>query len=138
MPVVHVATSNRAVRRSFPDAYLESYKIEAKDDEKKLLLIDVSDLFRGDIAQINAQLRGFSPDRDKTFISSIKNFPENLVVETAYHFTGSRGGNPLQMLLGGGSSTLADSRSLPFKVNYNLFFLPDNGYRPRLADPRVG
>lgn len=132
----------RALKRSFADGYLEAYKIEAKQASRKSLLINVSDLFRGDIAQINQSLRGFSPDRDKTYISSIKNFPENLVVETAYHFTGSRGGNTLQAILGGGgSSTLADSRSLPLKVNYTLFFLPDNGsqgYRPRIADPRVG
>jgi hypothetical protein len=130
---------DRAMKRSFADGYIEAYKIEAKQASRKSLLINVSDLFRGDIAQINAQLRGFSPDRDKTYIASIKNFPENLVVETAYHFTGSRSSNPLAAILGGGgSAALADSRSLPFKVNYTLFFLPENGYKPRVADPRVG
>ncbi|MCS6863263.1 MAG: zinc-dependent metalloprotease, partial [Abditibacteriales bacterium] len=37
-----------------------------------------------------------------------------------------------------GNAPLADPRSVPLTVNYNLFFLPQNNYRPRLADPRVG
>jgi hypothetical protein len=123
----------RAVQRSFPDAYLDSYKIEAKQPERKSLLINVSDLFRGDISQISTALGSlsFSLDREKTYVASIKNFPENLVVETAYHFSSS-GRNSFF------SETLADPRSMPLKISYTLFPLSDNGYRPRLADPRVG
>ncbi len=119
----------RAVQRSFADGYLDSYKIEAKQPERKSLLINVSDLFRGDIANFATQIPGYTLDREKTYVASIKSFPENLVVETAYHFTGNGRG---------GEDTLADPRSLPFRVVYTLFALPDNGYRPRLADPRVG
>ena len=130
----------RAVRRSFADAYLESFKVEAQQAERKSLLINVSDLFRGDLAQIGQYFSassgapgGYSMDRDKTFVTSVKNFPENLVVETQYHFTrgGARPG-------AAGGATLADPRSAPFKVNYTLFPLPENGYHPRLADGRVG
>jgi hypothetical protein len=141
----------RAVHRSFADAYLEVYKVEAKQPDRKSLLIDISDLFRGDIAQISSLFRSFgggllgalggggsySLDRDKTIITRIKSYPENLSVETSYHFTGSGGGGLLAQLLGGGD-VLADSRSIPFKVSYTLFSLSDNGYRPRLYDPRVG
>jgi hypothetical protein len=42
----------RSVQRSFADAYLEAFKIEAKSDEGKRLLIDVSNLFRSDLIQI--------------------------------------------------------------------------------------
>jgi hypothetical protein len=142
----------RAVRRSFADAYLDAYKIEAKQPDRKSLLINVSDLFRGDIAQISQALSGgggiasllglpggtsYSLDREKTYIAAIKNFPENLVIETQYHFTRSGGGRSgLLALLS--STTLADARSIPLRVNYNLFALTDNGFRPRLADSRVG
>lgn len=135
----------RAVKRSFADAYLESFRIEARSEERKSLLINISDLFRSDIAQITrlAQAAGgaYSIDREKTVINALKNFPNNLVVQTAYHLVRAGGG-------GGGASfsipgmssgaPLADPRSLPLEVTYNLFFLPENGYRPRLADPRVG
>jgi hypothetical protein len=135
----------RAVKRSFADAYLEAFRIEARSEERQSLLINVSDLFRSDIAQITrlAQAAGgaYSIDREKTVISAIKNFPNNLVVQTAYHLvrTGGGGGGMSPSIPGMSSSApLADPRSLPIEVNYNLFFLPENGYRPRLADPRVG
>jgi hypothetical protein len=135
----------RAVRRSFADAYLEAFRIEARNEEQKRLLINVSDLFRSDIAQITrlAQAAGgaYSIDREKTVISAIKNFPNNLVVQTAYHLTRTgAGGASTPFAIPGmpSGAPLADPRSLPLEVTYNLFFLPDNGYRPRLADPRVG
>ncbi|MCS6776291.1 MAG: zinc-dependent metalloprotease [Chloroherpetonaceae bacterium] len=145
----------RALKRSFPEGYLEAFKIEAKQPERKSLLIDVSNLFIGDIAQVSqlfaqggnplsAALGGgqvtYTLDRDKTYVETIKNFPDNLVVTSAYHFQRSgSGGGGISVLLSGTASTLADPRSAPFKLVYNLFLLPvNNGYRPRLADPRVG
>src|SRR5690606_28899341 len=82
---------------------------------------------------------GYSLDREKTYIATLKAFPDNLYVETAYHFQrGAVRPGGLDSILGGGSSTLADPRSIPIRVNFNLFPIEDNGYRPRLADPRVG
>lgn len=137
----------RSVERSFADAYLEAFKIEAKDKDGKKFLIDVSNLFRSDLIQIQqlasaAAGGSYSIDREKTVYNQVKVFPNNLFVQTAYHFTGSpsRGGG-LAGLLGGllGGANLADPRSLPITVNYNLWELPvDNGYRPRYYDPRVG
>src|SRR5262249_6341718 len=136
----------RSLKRSFADAYLESYKIEARQDDRKSLLINVSDLFRGDIAQLSQLFgsgggllgrgSGYSLDREKTYITAIKNFPENMVIETQYNFTRAGGPTGLAALLS--SDVLADPRSAPFKVIYTVFPLPDNGYRPRLFDPRVG
>lgn len=141
----------RSVKRSFAPAYLESFKIEARQPERKSLLINISDLFRGDIAQVAQTLGGggspipgmpggpsYSLDRDKTYVATLKAFPENLYIETAYHFTRS-GGRPGGIAaLFDNSGTLADPRSVPVKVNFNLFQIPENGYRPRIADPRVG
>jgi hypothetical protein len=140
----------RAVRRSFADGYLELFKVEARQPDRKSLLIDVSDLFRGDIAEVSSLFKNplagllgggggsYSLDREKTFITRLKSYPENLSVETSYHFSGGGGGgNILSQLLGGGN-VLADSRSIPLKVEYTIFALDDNGYRPRLYDPRIG
>ncbi|MFN4032713.1 MAG: zinc-dependent metalloprotease [Fimbriimonadales bacterium] len=137
----------RSVRRSFADAYLEAFKIEAKSDEGKRLLIDVSNLFRSDIIQIQ-QIVGiaaggsYSIDREKTVYNQVKAFPNNIFIQTAYHFAGGpqRGGG-LTGILGGlaGGANLADPRSVPLTVNYNLWELPtNNGYTPRFYDPRVG
>lgn len=136
---------SRSVKRAFADGYLDSFKIEARQAERKSMLINVSEMFRNDIAQVSsvlggngitgATLGGYSLDKEKTFLQTFKVFPDNLYVETAYHFF--RGGSSsFGATLAGGS--LADARSLPLRVNFNLFALDNKGYRPRLADPRVG
>ncbi|MES2462554.1 MAG: DUF5117 domain-containing protein [Armatimonadota bacterium] len=138
-----------SLRRSFADAQLQSFKIEAKQADRKSVLIDISDLFKGDIARVSQMFSGnpllgmggggFGIDREKTFISSLKGFPENVVVATQYNFI--KGGPP-----SAGGDTLSDPRSAVVVVNYNLFPLPNdpvtyaptNGFRSRLYDPRVG
>ncbi|HRI43815.1 MAG TPA: zinc-dependent metalloprotease [Fimbriimonadaceae bacterium] len=140
-----------ALDRSFSDAYLEAFKIEAKQEKRKSLLINVSDLFKGDVAQVNAAVAGggnplaalpgggggFSQDRDKTFIVQMKAFPENIFVQTNYAFnrSGGGGGGLMDLL---GPSVMADPRNFFFKVNYNLSMLPTDGYMPRRFDGRVG
>lgn len=141
----------RAVKRSFADAYLESFKIEAKQPERNSLLINVSDLFRSDIAEISAAFSSgpsipglstggasYSMDREKTLVGTMKVFPENIVVESSYHFTRSGGVRSVAAMLADAGSPLVDSRSIPVRVVYNLFALKDDGYKPRVADPRVG
>ena len=136
----------RALKRSFADGILESFHIEAKQPDRKSVLINLSEFFRGDIAQISQHLSGgplaalfgggggsYGMDRDKTYVASVKNFPENMVVETQYHFVG--GG---RMALLGGDGGQADPRSLPLRVNYTIFPIHDRQYRPRLADARIG
>ncbi len=139
----HGTPIEKAIGRSFPDAILSSIKIEATHPERKSYLIDVSPMFMGDFAQINASVAGLGPlvpDMQKTRIEKIKNFPTNTVVETAYHFmAGGRGqAPPGSSGFGGGADSLADSRSFPMKVVFNLFKLPDNNYMPRIEDDRVG
>ncbi len=137
----------RSVKRSFADAYLEAFKIEAKSDEGKRLLIDVSNLFRSDLIQIQQMVNlatggSYSIDREKTVYTQVKAFPNNIFIQTAYHFSGgSQRGGGLAGILGSlaGGANLADPRSVPITVNYNLWELPtNNGYMPRLYDPRVG
>jgi len=131
-----------AVERDFPDAFLDITPILATDATKKTLLIDFSSFFDGSIPGLNtafqsnprSELGGngsYILDPDLSFIERIKNFQTNLVVESLFHFrrAGSSGGSPTQ----------ADPRSLPIRVTFNLYNLPvHNGYKPRLADPRIG
>lgn len=140
--------TERALQRSMPPlSYLQTYKIEAKQADRKALLIDVSEFFKSDFLGIGFAFSGIPPipglqmapgggmglDREKTYVLSVKNFPENLVVTSQYHFV--RGLSPTLL----SAPTLGDPRSAPVKVTFNLSTLPvDNGYKPRLADARVG
>ena len=117
-----------AVAREFPDTTVEVFAIAAKQEDRKSLLIDVSDFFRANMPGAGklfetADMGVGNIDGGKSFIESIKNLPENLVLLVNYN-TSSR--------------TPGGAKSAPFKVNYNLFPLPENDYVPRLADSRVG
>jgi hypothetical protein len=142
---------DRAVQRSFAESFLEQFNVEARQPDRKSLLIDVSDFLRGDIARISSLFQGgqfpipglgggrsYSLDREKSYVDKLKVFPENFVAETVYNFMGSGGGGGLDAMLGGGA-TSGDPRSVVVRVVYNLSALPvDNGYVPRRYDARVG
>lgn len=142
-----------SVRRSFAGAYLASFKIEAvrpdpaqaktiaamKDKDAKAAALDkaaigylihIPTLFLTDVIGFTQGLPGFSIDGDKTYLKSVQNFPDNLVVTTQYHFAG-RTNVP-------GVDTLTDDRSIPEQIVYNLFALKETGYKPRFYDDRIG
>ncbi len=134
----------KAVQRSYSDSYILAYKVEAKQADRKSMLIDISELFKSDLLQITAAFAGggggpfgggtpgMGLDREKTYLTGIKNFPGNLVVNTQYAF--ARGSTR-----GAEQTLLADPRGALLQVTFNLSPLPvNNGYVPRLADPRLG
>jgi len=140
----------RSVERSFTESYLEAFSVEAIQKDRKSILLDVSELFRGDIARLAERMAGggnpllgggggsYNLDREKTFVKEIKNFPNNLLVATTYNFAGGRGGGALAGLTGS-APTQPDPRSVVITVNYNMIVLPmNNGYVPRMYDRRVG
>ncbi|BCM89616.1 hypothetical protein IAD21_01463 [Abditibacteriota bacterium] len=131
-----------AVERDFPEAYLDVTPILATSTERKSVLIDFAGFFDGSIPGLNTAFQGgalseltgagsYSLDPELSFMERLKNFPTNLVVESLFHYR--RAGSS------GGSQTQADPRSLPIRVAFNVYGLPTNdGYKPRLADPRIG
>ncbi len=124
-----------AVAREFPDTTLEAFAIAAKQEERKTLLLDVSDFFRANMPGAGklfetSDMGIGSIDGGKSFIESVKNMPENLVLQVNYN-TGTPRPTP-------GAPPSGEPKSAPLKVNYNLFAVPESGYVPRLADPRVG
>jgi hypothetical protein len=135
-----------ASQRSLPEAVLGSYKIEQTHPEKKLLLVNVTQLFYGDPIRLNEFVNmgvagNYMLDAAKSGPASVKSFPENAVVRMNLYYASPRGQeqNSLASLLGlAGASQLEDSRSMPMAVTFNMWYRKDTGYKPRLADPRVG
>ncbi len=137
----------KAVQRSFSDSYIESFDIEARQKDRSSVLIDISELFIGNIAGVQEMFMGggggllglggstYSPDREKSFIKTLKNFPTNTYVQTTYVFQG-RGGGEMEELMG--TALSGDTRAVTVVVNYNLCELEDNGYLPRRFDSRIG
>jgi hypothetical protein len=92
-------------------------------------VIDLGSIFLSDLPQISQQLPGFSFARDRSTWARVKGFPDNVELEVAATY-GSSGTRDID--------TVPDSRGATITVHYSLSLLPQNSYRPRLADERVG
>jgi len=92
-------------------------------------VIDLGRIFLTDLPRLSSQLPGFSFAGDRSTWGRVKGFADNLELEVAATY-GSGGGTEID--------TVPDSRGVTVTVHYSLSLLPQNAYRPRLADDRVG
>jgi len=141
----------RAVARSFSDSILGSTKIESlPHPERKSILIDLGALLLTDLPMLSYDLEGtfripYRFDPKNSVFGTLKGFPQNIEVETVAHYATER--PPLPPLLPPGAPppplpppprNLPDVRSMLFHLRYSISERPQIGYRPRLADARVG
>ncbi|WP_066383371.1 MULTISPECIES: zinc-dependent metalloprotease [unclassified Anabaena] len=123
----------RSLARSFSDSVLYALPIKSIHPQRQSLLIDLGDLLLTDLSGLALSI-GMSANTDQSYFGDAKVFPQNLEVETILTFSGSSNqANPMQ-----GFTALPDSRGFTLRVHYSLSQLPNNNYRPRLADERVG
>jgi len=126
---------NRAVQRCFADAILASVKIESEPHpERKSYLIDLAPIFLTDIEGITTYLdtvlqAGYNLDQEKSFFGKLQTFPKNIEIVTSCSFA-SHKYKP--------TATIIDPRSLNLNFHFSLSELPENNYRPRLEDDRIG
>ncbi|MBI2267509.1 MAG: zinc-dependent metalloprotease [Armatimonadetes bacterium] len=126
----------RAVEKSFPDAIMGAAKLEAIHPERKSLLINLGGLLLTDIPGLAQRLTAtlqapYSLDKEKSHAGAFKAFPLNIEMDVELHYSTAK---PPDLRL----PTLADPRSIPLRVHYSFSALPEDGYRPRLVDDRVG
>ena len=119
-----------------------SQKMYAANDDQSILLIKADEVF---VTELFQQVKrtppsGVKPGRfydmgklskDKSRLREIKNYPENtdVVVEFLYE-----NGAPKRR----GGSAVTDARYTSIKYQHSLIEVPDNDFRPRFDDPRVG
>ncbi|WP_016875652.1 zinc-dependent metalloprotease [Chlorogloeopsis fritschii] len=121
----------RSLARSFSDSVLYSIEIKSIHPQRKSILIDLSELLLTDLAGLSASL-GLSGSADNSYFGNAKAFPQNIEVESVFNYSG--GGKDEKPEF----TALADSRGFTLRVHYSLSQLPDNNYRARLADDRIG
>ena len=92
-------------------------------------VIDLAKIFFTDLPQIARSLPGFSFAADRSTWASAKGFPDNVELQVAATY-GSGGTAEFD--------TVPDSRGATVNVHYSISLLPQNSYKPRLADDRVG
>jgi hypothetical protein len=121
-------------------AILASAPILAKDKKKGHYLIDANALFLTEtMHQVKPTQRPgarslFSLGRlskTKTKYNSLKTYPENVDIIVDYVYD-----NPAPRMQIGGPVT--DARSVTVTLQHSIIEVPDNDYRPRFDDSRVG
>ncbi|MFN6483871.1 MULTISPECIES: zinc-dependent metalloprotease [unclassified Nostoc] len=123
----------RSLARSFSDSVLYSISIKSIHPQRKTLLIDLSDLLLTDLSGLSASL-GLPGSTDQSYFGNAKAFPQNLEIESILNFSGSVDHESEVANF----ASLADNRGFTLRVHYSLSQLPDQDYRPRFADDRIG
>lgn len=128
------------VEATFPASPVFLADLTQLSDRPAPLLVDAKRLFGQDLAVLLPPESGFAASPDDATLVSLKAFPDNVVARVSYRFRRQeRGGQEDGRRFGNArASRLADPRFLEAIVEYHLFRLPDDGYRPRKADERIG
>jgi hypothetical protein len=92
-------------------------------------VIDLTQIFMSDLPQISRSMPGFSFSPSKSNYASVKGFESNVEIQVAATYASSGFFN---------LDSVADSRGATINIHYSISALPQTGYRPRLADDRVG
>jgi hypothetical protein len=144
---------HRAIDRSFSDSILGVTKIESlPHPDRKSVLIDLGVLLLADVPMQAYALEAvfripYRFDAKASHFGAIKTFEKNVDISVVGHYAADR--PPLPPLPSPGSTpppappppprNLPDVRSMLFDFRYSIAELPSTpGYRPRLADDRVG
>jgi hypothetical protein len=126
----------QAVRDAFAPSVHWGFDVVAETGDR--VLVDATDFFlrdaRGVVRQIEQSDQGsFTLDRSRSVIHlpATRSFPENTEVEAMLTFTSDDAGNLVQ-----GVAASADAITL--RQHHSFIRLPEPGFEPRTADPRVG
>ena len=119
---------DRALATATIEPILAVYNVSAYGPEEKSVVIDASAVIYGDLASAKRF------DQSKSFIESMKAFPQNVMVKVTGTLAGGGAGAALPQIpglnLGGGAGTEV--------VNHQIVLLPEKPMMPRLEDSRVG
>ena len=124
----------RMVDMGFQESVYATFPIIARDDETGRYLIDVTNLFISDWANLRQALPGvygvgFGLDRSRSAVTSAKAFPTNVEIKVDLSFASG---------VSIPSAAIPDDKTLPVSIHYSVLELPEEPMKPRLADDRVG
>ncbi len=130
------ATERQAVRDAFAPSVHWGFDVVAETGDR--VLVDATAFFLRDARRVIDQIaqRGqgrFQLERSRSaiYLPNTKNFPENTEVEAILTFTSDDPGGLVQ-------GVAASGEAITLRQHHSFIQLPDDGYRPRFADPRVG
>lgn len=127
----------RTILESFPPSTSGSLPVLASENGK--ILVDATEFIMRDWNDVAGTLQrsdegSYSVARDRSGIyrEYTRAFPGNTEIDVSLTFTTSgRPGPTVSMIV-------PDGKSLTLRQHISLLELPDDGYRPRVLDPRMG
>lgn len=119
----------KAVEQNYTDSVLMALPIVADDAPGGAVLIDLADIFFTDFADISYG----GIDRQRSSWRQIKGFDKNLELQVNTTFRSAPAGRGSY-----GDSGYIDPRGVTIVMHYSIVAMPDGGYKPRMADQRVG
>jgi Met-zincin/Domain of unknown function (DUF5117)/Domain of unknown function (DUF5118) len=122
------------VRQSLPNSIIAVVAVAAQDASHVVISADP---FLGDIADLAGALnegqkkpgQEYSLDAKRTLFLQAKAFPLNDMLRVDQSWVSPKATD---------LDNAPDSRSVEVRMTYNLIAAPDDGYVPRIYDPRVG
>ena len=122
----------RAVQNSNLEPIIQSFSIEALNEDSTGVVAEVTELFTSDVPSLGLpsgareefQVRRL--DGDRTYIKGVESFPQNTDVETVLTYQAE---NP---------PSSASTKTLTVEMNHSMVLLPKEPMQPRLCDDRVG
>ncbi|WP_421805726.1 zinc-dependent metalloprotease [Flagellimonas sp.] len=133
----NIADSTKAISNSVKvnnfEPILFAFDIKAFNADSTAAVIQVDKLFTTDVAAISGlssrlrqRYKVKKLDQSRSFINSIKSFPENIEVKQDFTYDASE------------PPSFSDTGSISLQMNQSMILLPEKPMTPRLNDPRVG
>jgi len=133
----NIADSTKAISNSVRvnnyEPTLFAFDIKAFSKDSTAAVIDVTKLFSTDVkaisglsARMRKEYKVTKLDGDRSFINSIKSFPENIEVKQDFSYNASE------------PPSEQNAQTISLQMNQSMILLPEVPMQPRLYDPRVG
>ena len=133
------AAHQRSVAEAFPPSIVAALPVMAEEQGK--LLVDATDLVVRDWTDVSgtmarSQQGNYALARDRSGVNRALTtaFPDNTEIDVVLTYALAQGSRPGAIV----SQTVPDARAFTLRQHLTLHRLPDDAYRPREWDPRVG
>jgi hypothetical protein len=127
----------RSVRESFPNSVVAALPIVAEEGGR--FLVDATDFALRDWLDVAGTLQetgqgtyAIARDRSGVLRANTRGYPDNSELDVALTYVAQ--GKPSQIL----SQVAPDGRAVQVRLHHSFVKLPDDRFRPREGDPRVG
>ncbi|MEZ5489720.1 MAG: zinc-dependent metalloprotease [Gammaproteobacteria bacterium] len=126
----------QAVEDAFAPSVIWGFDIVAVTGDS--VLVDATDFFLRDARDVIGQIArsgqgsfSLSSSRSAIYLDNTRAYPENVEVEAMLTFTSSNPGNLV-------NAVAATGNAITLRQHHSIVKLPDDNFKPRIADPRIG